>query len=111
MPVSYGLVELFLLMRLLLFAALLLGSAAAAQDLSAFTQQAQRCSASGSAPACRAALEQSHTLKNWAESRKLWRCYTAVLAAEAAMIAASFPDAQQPEGSGAWQEMRAMCGR
>jgi hypothetical protein len=98
-------------MRLLLFAALLLGSAAAAQDFSAFAQQAQRCSASGSSTACRAALERSHTLKNWAEARKLWRCYTAVLAAEAAMLAASFPDAQQLEASGAWQEMRAMCGR
>ncbi len=98
-------------MRLLALSALLLSSAASAQDVSAFAQHAQRCREGGGAAACRSAMEQSHRLKNWAEARKLWRCYTAVLGAEAEMIAASLPTAPQAEGTSAWQEMRAMCGR
>ena len=98
-------------MRLLVLGVLLLGSAASAQDLSGFAQQAERCRDTGGAAACRAALDQSHRLKNWAEASKLWRCYTAVLGAEAEMIAASLPTAPQAEGTSAWQEMRAMCGR
>jgi hypothetical protein len=69
---------------------------AAAQDLSVFSLQAQRCGTSGSAPLCRSALEQSHKLKSWAEGRKLWRCYTALLGAEAVMIAAAFKPSGQP---------------
>jgi hypothetical protein len=99
------------MMRLFALLVLLLGSAASAQDVSAFTQHAQRCRDSGGAAVCRAALEQSHRLKNWAEARKLWRCYTAVLGAEAEMIAASLPAAQQLEETSALQEMRATCGR
>jgi hypothetical protein len=98
-------------MRLLALSALLLSSAASAQDVSAFAQHAQRCRDGGSAAACRNAMEQSHRLKNWAEARKLWRCYTAVLGAEAEMLAASLPAAPQAEGTSAWQEMRATCGR
>jgi hypothetical protein len=98
-------------MRLLALSALLLGSAASAQDVSAFAQHAQRCREGGGAAACRSAMEQSHRLKNWAEGRKLWRCYTAVLGAEAEMIAASLPTAPQAEGTSAWQEMRTTCGR
>lgn len=98
-------------MRLLVLLVVLLGSAASAQDVSALVQHAAQCRERGGAAVCRAALEQSHRLKNWAEARKLWRCYTAVLGAEAEMIAASLPTAPQAEGTSAWQEMRAMCGR
>ncbi|MBM5785141.1 MAG: hypothetical protein FJ076_09995 [Cyanobacteria bacterium K_DeepCast_35m_m1_288] len=98
-------------MRLLALSALLLSSAASAHDVSAFAQHAQRCREGGGGAACRSAMEQSHRLKNWAEGRKLWRCYTSVLGAEAEMIAASLPTAPQAEGASAWQEMRAMCGR
>jgi hypothetical protein len=98
-------------MWLFALSALLLSSAASAQDVSAFAQHAQRCRDGGSAAACRNAMEQSHRLKNWAEARKLWRCYTAVLGAEAEMLAASLPAAPQVEGTSAWQEMRATCGR
>jgi hypothetical protein len=88
------LAELLQVMRLLIFAALLLGSAAAAQDVSAFAQQAQRCREKTGATACRAAFEHSHQLKNWAEACNLRRWYTAVLSAEAEMIQASLPAAQ-----------------
>jgi hypothetical protein len=98
-------------MRLLALSVLLLSSAASAQDVSAFTQHAESCRDGGGAAACRSAMEQSHRLKNWAEARKLWRCYTAVLGAEAEMIAASLPTAPQAEGTSAWQEMRTTCGR
>jgi hypothetical protein len=84
---------------------------AAAQDFSAFTLQAQRCGTSGSAPLCRAALEQSHRLKSWAEGRKLWRCYTALLGAEAVMIAAAFQPSTQSEPIAGLREVSTICGR
>ena len=98
-------------MRLLPLLILLLGSAASAQDVAAFTQQAQRCRDTGGLAMCRAALEQSHKLKKWAEARKLWRCYSSVLGAEAEMIAARYPSNEQPDASAAWQEMRTTCAR
>lgn len=97
------------MMRLLPLAVLLLGSPAAAQDRAAFAQQAQRCSELGGEALCRAALDQSHRLKNWAEARKLWRCYSAVLAAEAEMIAASFASGQSVAVATVWQEMATSC--
>jgi len=84
---------------------------ATAQDLSAFSLQAQRCGTSGSAPLCRAALEQSHRLKSWAEGRKLWRCYTALLGAEAVMIAAAFNPASQTKPIDPLRELSALCGQ
>ena len=98
-------------MRLLVLGVLLLGSAASAQDLSGFAQQVERCRDTGGAAACRAALDQSHRLKNWAEASKLWRCYTAVLGAEAEMIAASSTSRQPQTATEAWQEMRSTCAR
>jgi len=84
---------------------------AAGQDLSAFTLHAQRCATSGSAPLCRAALEQSHRLKNWAEGRKLWRCYTALLGAEAVMIAAAFKRSSQSDPMNGLKEVSSLCAR
>ena len=84
---------------------------AQAQTMAAFTDLAQRCRSSGSAQSCRAALEQSHRLRNWAESRRLWRCYSALLAAEAEMIAASRAPRQHSDGASALLEMRSLCGR
>ena len=80
-----------------------------AQELSSFALQAQRCRASGRAGDCRTALEHSQRLKTWSESRKLWRCYTAVLGAEAEMIAASLAMASDQRNS-ALQEMSTACG-
>ncbi len=82
---------------------------AAAQDLSAFTLQAQRCGTSGAAPFCKAALEQSHRLKSWAEGRKLWRCYTALLGAEAVMIAAAFKRSSQSNPIDGLREVSTVC--
>ena len=84
---------------------------AQAQDMAAFVDLAQRCRSSGSAQSCRAALEQSHRLRNWAEARKLWRCYSALLGAEAEMIAASRFPRQPLDGAPAVLEMRSLCGR
>ena len=82
---------------------------ASAQDASAFVAQAQRCRTTKAPGACRLALEQSQRLKDWAEGRKLWRCYTAVLGAEAEMIAASLPGGL-PQRNSAAQEMGTACG-
>lgn len=82
-----------------------------AQNMAAFVQQAQRCSASGGAQVCRGALEQSHRLKNWAEARKLWRCYTALLGAEAEMIVASRVSGAPPQAGAPMLELRQLCGR
>ena len=95
--------------RVVIALALLLPLGAAAQDLSAFTLQAQRCGTHGSAPLCRAALEQSHRLKSWAEGRKLWRCYTAVLGAEAVMIAAAFKRSSQNDPIHGLRELSTLC--
>jgi hypothetical protein len=77
--------------------------------MAAYGHLAQRCGDSGSPAPCRAALEQSHRLKNWAEARKRWRCYTAVLAAEAEMIAATLPINRERLSSDVLQEMRLVC--
>lgn len=94
----------------MLFVPLLLAQAAA-QDLSAYAQLAQRCRETGAAAHCRVALEQSHRLKTWAEGRKLWSCYTAVLGAEAEMIAASLSSSGSGATNSPLQEMRAACSR
>ncbi|MBD1193443.1 hypothetical protein [Vulcanococcus sp. Clear-D1] len=96
-------------LRPLLLLPLLWPVAGVAQDMAAYGHLAQRCGDSGSPAACRAALEQSHRLKNWAEARKRWRCYTAVLAAEAEMIAATLPINRERPSSDALQEMRLVC--
>ena len=96
-------------LRPLLLLPLLWPVAGVAQDMAAYGHLAQRCGDSGSPASCRAALEQSHRLKNWAEARKRWRCYTAVLAAEAEMIAATLPINRERPSSDALQEMRLVC--
>lgn len=88
-----------------------LGLRAQAQNMAAFAALAQRCRSSGAASTCRAALEQSHRLRNWAEARKLWRCYSALLGAEAEMIAASRPPGRHQRDAPAFLEMRRACGR
>jgi hypothetical protein len=62
-------------------------SAAQAQDWAGFEAQSLQCSQTRTASACRAALDRAHLLKSWAEKRQLLRCYTALLGAEAQMIA------------------------
>jgi hypothetical protein len=98
-------------LRPLLVLPLLWPAVGAAQDMAAYGQLAQRCRDSGSPASCRAALEHSHRLKNWAEARKSWRCYTAVLGAEAEMVAATLTAEPQPPSLDALQEMRQLCGR
>jgi hypothetical protein len=94
----------------------LLPSPAAAQSWGAFDAQSSRCMRGGSRADCRMALEQSHALKNWAEQRKLWRCYTALLAAEAGMIASALNapaavDATQPVDVEVRRDLQVSCGR
>lgn len=84
---------------------------AQAQNMAAFVLEAQRCRASGGSQVCRAALEQSHKLRNWAEARRLWRCYTALLGAEAEMIAASRTPGQGDDPAPLLRDMRQACGR
>jgi hypothetical protein len=84
---------------------------AEAQNMAAFVALAQRCRDSGEDQTCRAALEQSHRLRNWAEAHKRWRCYTALLGAEAEMIAASRPPRSGPDATTVLLEMRSICAR
>jgi hypothetical protein len=84
---------------------------AEAQNMAAFVALAQRCRDSGEAQTCRAALEQSHRLRNWAEARKRWRCYTALLGAEAEMITASRPPRSGLDATSALLEMSRICAR
>ncbi len=79
--------------------------------MAAYGQLAQQCRDSGSPASCRAALEHSHRLKNWAEASKRWRCYTAVLGAEAEMIAAALPSRTLEPPQSALQEMQSACSR
>jgi len=97
------------LLRPLLIAGLIWPAAAGAQDFSVYTLQAERCRSSPVLASCRAALEQSHLLKNWAEGRKRWRCYTAVLGAEAEMIAAMLRPETAAPALDAHQEMLRAC--
>jgi hypothetical protein len=76
-----------------------------------YGQLAQQCRDSGSPSSCRAALEHSHRLKNWAEANKRWRCYTALLGAEAEMIAAALPSRTLEPSQSALQEMQSACSR
>jgi hypothetical protein len=98
-------------LRPLLLLPLLWPVAGVAQDMAAYGHLAQRCGDSGSPASCRAALEQSHRLKNWAEARKRWRCYTAVLGAEAEMIAAAQPSRTLGPSLSALHEMQSACSR
>ncbi|MBV2351014.1 hypothetical protein KUL97_04740 [Synechococcus sp. HK05] len=98
-------------LRPLLLLPLLWPAPGAAQHMAAYGQLAQQCRDSGSPASCRAALEHSHRLKNWAEASKRWRCYTAVLGAEAEMIAATLTADHQKDSSDALLEMRQVCGR
>lgn len=98
-------------LRPLLLLPLLWPAPAAAQHMAAYGQLAQQCRDSGSPASCRAALEHSHRLKNWAEASKRWRCYTAVLGAEAEMVAATLTAKPQTPSLDALQEMRQVCGR
>jgi hypothetical protein len=82
---------------------------AEAQNMAAFVALAQRCRASGDDQTCRAALEQSHKLRTWAEARRLWRCYTGLLGAEAEMIAASRSPRHRSDATPALLEMRSIC--
>ena len=98
-------------LRPLLLLSLLWPGAGVAQDMPAYDLLAQRCGDSGSPASCRAALEHSHRLKNWAEASKRWRCYTAVLGAEAEMIAAALPSRTLEPSQSALQEMQSACSR
>lgn len=73
-----------------------------AQDWAGFEAQSLLCSQTRSAAACRVALDRSHLLKRWAEQRELLRCYTALLGAEARMIAGSAQD---------FAELQQLCNR
>ncbi|MBM5806502.1 MAG: hypothetical protein FJ056_02205 [Cyanobacteria bacterium M_surface_10_m2_179] len=82
-----------------------------AQAWSALEAQRQRCAETGSAAVCRAALEQSHVLKRWADNAKLWRCTTALLGAEAVMLSSSFNPGTGTTLEGSNREVRQACGR
>ena len=98
-------------LRPLLLLPLLWPAPAAAQHMAPYGQLAQQCRDSGSPSSCRAALEHSHRLKNWAEANKRWRCYTALLGAEAEMIAAALPSRTLEPSQSALQEMQSACSR
>ena len=87
------------------------GAADAAQAWSGLELQRRRCAETGAAALCRLALEQSHGLKNWAEQRKLWRCYTALLGAEAVMLSAALSPGAAPGLEAAEREVNQACGR
>ena len=60
---------------------------AAGLDLSGLRWRTQACLEAGDRQRCSLALQESHQLKNAAEARHLLRCYTALLAVEALLIA------------------------
>ena len=89
----------------------LLPLAASGQPWQAFAAQSSRCRQSGAAQDCRLALQQSHALKAWAENHNLLACYTAILGAEAEMLAASLTPGAGSLSSEASQDMNRACGR
>lgn len=83
--------------------------AVAAQDLGGLRRQAEVCLATPLGPSCQALLDASHQLKQAAEKREQWRCYTALLAVEAVLITNSFAGGSPMDLDPAFAEARQSC--
>ena len=83
---------------------------AAGLDLSGLRWRSQACLETGDRQPCSLALQESHRLKDAAEARHLLRCYTALLAVEALLIADRLrPEPQRQALASGFAEAGQVC--